>query len=460
VRVKCRSKINFGILSSNKDITLKIGQNLVQDTTNIYAEQGTLTYDVSKDIIILAGKNTYEQESKSEYKTAGVSYGNNVVQINGSYGQDSSRTNSTSYENSKSIAKNININSQNATISGANIQATKDLKVNILNNLTLESLQDIYYSNSSGYNVGASVGIGISKDASNSAGANYSNNKSYTDIMWVNEQTSLTGGNSVDIFVGNKTTVKGAVISNSEIAYNEEGKIIFTNDKGNLKLITKEIEYSDIKDKNESETNSIKVGLNVGQGTDKQEATKYPKGSLSIGATASGYDKEQQTKATIGKGQIIVDGKEQTEQDLAGLNRAITNTQEITKDEITRALNIDTTIDLRLFSRAGQKDIINDIKNSPRNTKQMGKNIVKDIKQTSGVLSNVLDKIVETDRKKLKEMETKISKEMLKMTTDKKTKDNVLGTYIKNEIEQGNIKNITDTIKQALSSGIPKPPLR
>ena len=77
-----------------------------------------------------------------------------------------------------------------------------------------------------------------------------------------------------------KTDIKGAVIANAEVGYDSDGKIAFRNDKGKLTINTKELEYSDIKDKNINESSSFNLGLTVGAGTDKQTATKYPKGSL------------------------------------------------------------------------------------------------------------------------------------------------------------------------------------
>ena len=115
-----------------------------------------------------------------------------------------------------------------------------------------------------GYNVGGSIGIGVNRNGSSSGGANYGNNKSNSDVNWVNQQTSLTGANSVNILVGNKTDIKGAVIANADVGYDSDGKIAFSNDKGNLTINTKELEYSDIKDKNINETDSFNVGLTVG----------------------------------------------------------------------------------------------------------------------------------------------------------------------------------------------------
>ncbi len=59
-----------------------------------------------------------------------------------------------------------------------------------------------------------------------------------------------------------------------------------------------------------------------------------------------GNEKEQLTKATIGNGKIIVGGQEQTEEDLQGLNRDVNNSQTITKDQITAALDAELNVDI------------------------------------------------------------------------------------------------------------------
>ena len=58
------------------------------------------------------------------------------------------------------------------------------------------------------------------------------------------------------------------------------------------------------------------------------------------------YFSNTTTKATIGNGKIIVGGQEQTEEDLQGLNRDVNNSQTITKDQITAALDAELNVDI------------------------------------------------------------------------------------------------------------------
>ena len=122
-----------------------------------------------------------------------------------------------------------------------------------------------------------------------------------------------------------------------------------------------------------------------------QQQNYYPKGSTTISAQNSGYKKEQTTKATIGEGDIttgatltfdsngdlitsaggtLISNKDGTIDDssILNLNRDINNSQEITKDTITNALNVTTTIDNRIIAGlTGNKDALNSLSSEQRN---------------------------------------------------------------------------------------------
>ena len=72
----------------------------------------------------------------------------------------------------------------------------------------------------------------------------------------------------------------------------------------------------------------------------------HPSGSTTITQKDVGAEKEQETRATVGEGNITIDGKEATEEQTDGLNRDRQNTQEITKDQATGATDYNITVDL------------------------------------------------------------------------------------------------------------------
>ena len=81
-----------------------------------------------------------------------------------------------------------------------------------------------------------------------------------------------------------------------------------------------------------------------------QDKSYYPDGSTTLSMANNGYEKEQITRATIGSGIInITNNNNNQTQDITSLNRDINKNQEITKDTITGALNVQTTIDNRII---------------------------------------------------------------------------------------------------------------
>jgi filamentous hemagglutinin len=217
-------------------------------------------------------------------------------------------------------------------------------------------------------------------------------------MAWVGQQTSLTSGESANINVGGKTTLTGAIIAAGE--YDEQGNFI---DNNNLTLTTKTLEYSDIKDINVSKSNGFGLSTSIGfgkeagekkegesdqgKGTEKGEKGKAKLslvGNTTISLKKTGEEKEQTNRATIGNGTIIVNDQKQTEQDLQGLNRDINNTQEITKEMITGALDGSVTLDNRL---------VGSIYTAIKEKDAAKLSVVEDINAIVGAIGEVIDKL-------------------------------------------------------------------
>jgi len=345
-------------------------------------------------------------------------------------GLNMSRTNSdvssTTYNNSTIIAENgsIKINSLgtkdaegnqvggDTTIMGANILA-QNITLNTQGDLNIESRQNYYKDKTKSFGVSLGGG-GSSGGGANGVnfGVNYSSSK--TDRLWVDNQTSIIGTDSVTINTGNNTNIKGALLANianatslreaaGDVAIQYEGGEEI--DGGNLTLNTKTLTFSNLFDHEYSQSQGYGFSTNIGKGSSNstnqgtasssnpnQQNSFYPNGSTTISLNNSGYKKEQTTKATIGLGNITTgstqvfdnsDSSSSTYGDLAtstggttndittltNLNRGITNTQEITKDTITNALNISVTFDNRLLSSAGRTQIAQEMGSLPENLK-------------------------------------------------------------------------------------------
>ena len=147
---------------------------------------------------------------------------------------------------------------------------------------------------------------------------------------WVEQQTSITGKNKVDIRTENHTQLDGALIA---------------ADNGNLKLDTGTLGFSDIAGEDKEHGYYLNVGgtYNAGSnGGTAQDGSQLGKGKEGqAGGSVEGWnyekDREQIVRATVGAGEIVVRKDAETGADsTAGLNRDVSKAYEITKDEEER----------------------------------------------------------------------------------------------------------------------------
>ena len=115
------------------------------------------------------------------------------------------------------------------------------------------------------------------------------------------------------------------------------------------------------------------------------------------------------TKATIGNGKIIVGGQEQTEEDLQGLNRDVNNSQTITKDQITAALDAELNVDVKLLV-----SLVDAIYNGDPNKLSLVKDYNKAKKSINEIKQKIQEKLTE---KRRTEIEKNIKK--IKFSKDK-----------------------------------------
>jgi len=252
----------------------------------------------AKTVAIEAAKNTSSSITSESNAHVTITFSTSTgAGINASASDTESCTDSISYTNSHLNAANIIINSTaDTTVKGGVVTAENSLKLDIGGDLTVESLQD------KSENSLHTIGVSMSGGNSSSGGANgkiSSGNK-----RWVTEQTSLTGGN-VDIYVEDKTTLKGAVIAST------------AND---LNLDTGSVEYSNIFDSKKS--------TSIGGGVSGSGIGSTNGASSSANINYSLSNSTQVNIATIGEGNITVRDGGSTDK----LNRDTTATQIITSD--------------------------------------------------------------------------------------------------------------------------------
>ena len=237
-----------------------------------------------------------------------------------------------------------------------------DINLTVGGDLLVKSKQNLLESDF--YSVGGSIGIS-SQSGSSVNGANIGLNMAdgFQSKAWVEQLTSIIGTNSVIINTTNNTKIVGAEIANVRDGI----------DYGNLTLNTKSLTFENLKNHNNSESNSLGISLGLGFKDNDPSApqnTNYTperiaqnakdakaeegviRGPLKIDLSMHASESSSTTNATIGKGVININGLSATADELAGLNRDIINVEQNKKTVITSDFDTSLTIDMRLLAGA------------------------------------------------------------------------------------------------------------
>lgn len=331
--------------------TLIQGSNLVADN-NLSIQTGTLD--------VLASRDTSDSSTQTEHGHIQIRqtlHGSSGPQVNASFDRSKADNSSSTYNNSVLLADNITLNTVgDATLRGANVNADTHLQVDVGGSLTVESVQN--RSNSRNSSMGISAGFG--DGGMNSGGLSSGNGFSVTKETVL---TDLTSGGTANINVAEDTLIVGASIATQD----EEG-----NDLGNLNLNTNTLHYADLT--NTSHSNQRSAGISSSfsissgdAGDSSQQTTQGVDGSdLRMNTTSvqysnsSSYSKSK-TLATLGEGSTTI-GNEESSDDMSRLNRDVSATNKDFYNIDRQQGNIDLTIDHRMFTEEGRKQIKEDVK--------------------------------------------------------------------------------------------------
>ena len=273
-----------------------------------------LSLTAKKDIDIKAAEEKFTSSSSSSQ--TGVSLSVNleegrIADLSVSQAGAKGKGNGTGYVNSTiNVGGNLKTNSENLTLSGANVEADKvDIKAK---NVVIESKQDKSENKDSTYGGGFSIDLANPSNFS----ANINGSKGNGEKDWVNKQSSLIAKNGGKIDTENLTNIGAVIGSESE-----------TN---KLKVSANKVVVKDLEDKNKYEN----IGGGITIGTDvPNTSVKHDK-----------VDKEQINRATALNTDFEISGKKRSAEDL-GFNTDISKAQEVTKDE-ERHLDADLHTDL------------------------------------------------------------------------------------------------------------------
>ncbi len=157
------------------------------------------------------------------------------------------------------------------------------------------------------------------------------------------------------------------------------------------------------------------------------------------------------TKATIGNGKIIVGGQEQTEEDLQGLNRDVNNSQTITKDQITAALDAELNVDVKLLASlvdavyngdANKISVVKDYNKAKKSINEIKQKIQEKLKAKK---EEIVEQRKQDLRDKIKEQQFSKDEEQ-----DKKIKQEIDNSKEVLELQQSidNLKKVEEYVKE------------
>ena len=351
---------NDALAITGSDLASKEDMSLNSNNLNINSSEDSLKYKSNtKSLTTGFGFTFYGANSSS------LELGTNSLKQS-----EQSLTNNNSHLYS---AKDMNINTANdATIKGANLRADERLNLKVGNNLSLESVRDKYAHNERGYSVG--VGIGFSADKSpnssfanpsstktTSSNANFSRSRSNT----ITKQTVLSSitANELNVEVGKNTHLKGSLLAAGE--YDKDNTFI---DNHNLNLKTNTLSYENLSNTSYAKGTNFSIGANYiledknnkdSRSNNNQEDKFTGLKSIDLSNHRNLSYSLSKNLATLGSGNIEIADKDNSD-DLTRLNR---DTTKLTKDLVNTSIssNVDGSMDLRVLTKSGQKDIAKEI---------------------------------------------------------------------------------------------------
>ena len=355
-RININSTKDISITGS--DLASKEDMSLNSNNLNINSSEDSLKYKSNtKSLTTGFGFSFYGANSSS------LELGTNSLKQS-----EQSLTNNNSHLYS---AKDMNINTANdATIKGANLRADERLNLRVGNNLSLESTRDIKDASSKSKGINLSASYSGATNAKNfasgdrslsSVGASISKSNSNTKIKQTN-LSSITA-NELNVEVGKNTHLKGSLLAAGE--YDKDNTFI---DNHNLNLKTNTLSYENLSNTSYNKGSSLSIGANysVGKKDDSKQSGQGKSDSSYSGLKSINYSNQRnlsytlsKNMATLGSGNIEIADKDNSD-DLTRLNR---DTTKLTKDLVNTSIssNVDGSIDARVLTKSGQKDIAKEI---------------------------------------------------------------------------------------------------
>ncbi|CAM3899405.1 hemagglutinin repeat-containing protein [Rahnella victoriana] len=299
---------NLSIIATGGDITV-IGSQIKAGLD--------VALNAADDINLISSQNTQwldgENSSSGGAIGMGIGMGKDGAGINisasGNASRGSESGNGTQHNETTIDAGNrISINSgDDTTIAGAQVSGNS-VVADIGGNLTISSLQDSDYYDSSQKSIsgGASFSFGTMTGSGSISASHDGMDSDYNSVV---EQSGIYAGDGgFDITVGGHTQLDGAVIASTGSA-----------DKNSLDTGT--LGFSDIGNKAEYSTEHQGAGISTGGSIAENFIGNMANGVL-VGAGGEG-EASGTTKAAISEGNITIRDTENQQQDVADLSRDV-----------------------------------------------------------------------------------------------------------------------------------------
>ncbi|UCZ81886.1 hemagglutinin repeat-containing protein [Pseudomonas sp. L5B5] len=331
------------VLLAGRDVSLEARENLTLVGTQVQTGRD-IDLSAGKDLTIRAAENDSSSESKRHSGGGEVGLalgGKDFVSVYASVdmGKGKLEREGLAQQNAHLVAGDqLRFSSgKDTTVAGATLRGGEVIG-RVGGDLTVSSVPDT--GKASGKQMDASVTVSIGLAGGGSVSGSLGLGKTTGKTNWVQEQTSITGQNGVDIRTEKHTQLDGSLLA---------------ADNGKLKLDTGTLGFRDIAGQDKEHSYYLNAGGTFGWGpgdgakstggkdvaftTDKSLEGRGKTGSS--GWSVSGYnyrkEREQEVRATVGTGTITVRDDARTGQDsTAGLNRDLSRAYEITKDKERR----------------------------------------------------------------------------------------------------------------------------
>ncbi|MDR1304444.1 MAG: hemagglutinin repeat-containing protein [Verrucomicrobiales bacterium] len=291
---------SFGTdLNVGGNVQMQAGNDLqLKGGTQVNAE-GDITLVAGHDLLIEAAKDTRSHDSRTTGGKFGIDIQGGGFTVGGNGGYEEGNGDTYTYAGINAGGDLTTVSGNDTVIKGGNLYG-ENVYMEVGGDLWLETLQN--YNKFESKNASASVTFSMA----GVTGASASYGQTDAKRRWSDNVSNITGKDRVEINVGGNTNLIGSLI-NSE--------------SGNLVLNTETLTFKDLNDSDKLFSINVSISTNGGGGI-----------MGGIGFSLTDDDKRGVTRATVGEGTINV--RSDTDgHSLDGLNRDVTQVQEVTKDD-------------------------------------------------------------------------------------------------------------------------------